>query len=151
MASIALRNIGCIDYLAYGSIFMRAMFRPKIKGEVFPPPEKRRWALGGCAVCIWGSWWSQYAYGYRMTLITFCIQGFVRCLYAYRDISVTNHMHNEIVSTWEIKSCIPICKIMHTGIAVHIWGSPYAYGQGTLKYSHAGIPNCITKLCAYWK
>jgi hypothetical protein len=26
MASIALRNIRSIDYLAYGSIFMRAMF-----------------------------------------------------------------------------------------------------------------------------
>jgi hypothetical protein len=29
MASIALTVIGCIDHLAYGSIFMRAMFRPK--------------------------------------------------------------------------------------------------------------------------
>ena len=35
MASIALRNIRCIDYLAYGTIFMRAMFRPKIKPAVF--------------------------------------------------------------------------------------------------------------------
>ena len=29
MTSIALRIIRCIDYLAYGSIFTRAMFRPK--------------------------------------------------------------------------------------------------------------------------
>jgi hypothetical protein len=35
MASIVLRNIRCIDYLAYGSIFTRAMFRPKKKLDVF--------------------------------------------------------------------------------------------------------------------
>ena len=35
MALIMPIVIGCIDYLAYGSIFTRAMFRPKIKGEVF--------------------------------------------------------------------------------------------------------------------
>jgi hypothetical protein len=35
MALIALRVVGCIDYLAYGTIFMRAMFRPKKKLEVF--------------------------------------------------------------------------------------------------------------------
>jgi hypothetical protein len=35
MASIALRNIRCIDYLAYVSIFTRATFRPKIKLDVF--------------------------------------------------------------------------------------------------------------------
>jgi hypothetical protein len=44
MASIALRNIGSIDYLAYGSIFTRAMFLPKKKLEVFFgfffPPRK---------------------------------------------------------------------------------------------------------------
>ncbi len=64
---------------------------------------------------------------------------------------VTNRMHNEIVSIWEIKSCIPICKIMHMGIAVRIWGSPYAYGQGSLTYLHTGILARITKLCAYWE
>ena len=32
--------IGCIDCLAYGTIFMRAMFCPKIKLDVFFPPEK---------------------------------------------------------------------------------------------------------------
>jgi hypothetical protein len=37
MASIALRNIRCIDYLAYVSIFTRATFRPKIKLDVFFP------------------------------------------------------------------------------------------------------------------
>jgi len=35
MASIALRNSRCIDYLAYVSIFTRATFRPKIKLDVF--------------------------------------------------------------------------------------------------------------------
>ena len=29
MALIVLRNIRCIDYLAYGTIFTRAMFLPK--------------------------------------------------------------------------------------------------------------------------
>jgi hypothetical protein len=37
MASIALSIIGCIDYLAYGTIFMGAMFRPKKKLDVFFP------------------------------------------------------------------------------------------------------------------
>jgi hypothetical protein len=32
--------IGCIDYLAYGTIFTRVMFCPKIKLDVFFPPEK---------------------------------------------------------------------------------------------------------------
>ena len=35
MASIAPRNIRCIDYLAYRTIFMCAMFCPKIKLDVF--------------------------------------------------------------------------------------------------------------------
>ena len=35
MASIAPIAIGCIDYLAYGTNFTRAMFRPKIKLDVF--------------------------------------------------------------------------------------------------------------------
>jgi hypothetical protein len=40
MASIAPIIIGCIDYLAYGSIFKRVTFRPKIKLVVFFSPEK---------------------------------------------------------------------------------------------------------------
>jgi hypothetical protein len=40
MASIALSVIGCIDYLAYGTIFTRAMFRPKKKVDVFFPARK---------------------------------------------------------------------------------------------------------------
>jgi hypothetical protein len=40
MASIAPIAIGCIDYLAYGTNFTRAMFRPKIKLDVFFSPEK---------------------------------------------------------------------------------------------------------------
>jgi hypothetical protein len=35
MASIAPIVIECIDYLAYGSFFTRAMFCPKIKLDVF--------------------------------------------------------------------------------------------------------------------
>jgi hypothetical protein len=35
MASIALSVIRCIDYLAYGTIFTRAMFRPKKKLKFF--------------------------------------------------------------------------------------------------------------------
>jgi hypothetical protein len=40
MASIALSIIGCIDYLAYGTIFTRAMFLPKKKIDVFFPARK---------------------------------------------------------------------------------------------------------------
>ena len=47
MASIALRNIRCIDYLAYVSIFTRATFRPKIKLDVFFPPKKTKYSPGG--------------------------------------------------------------------------------------------------------
>ena len=35
MASIALSVIGCIDYLAYGTIFTRVMFLPKKKVMFF--------------------------------------------------------------------------------------------------------------------
>jgi hypothetical protein len=35
MTLIVLRIVRCIDYLAYGGIFTRAMFQPKIKGEFF--------------------------------------------------------------------------------------------------------------------
>ena len=48
MASIALSVIGCIDYLAYGTIFTRAMFRPKKKVDVFFPARKaadERWRV----------------------------------------------------------------------------------------------------------
>jgi hypothetical protein len=46
MASIALSVIGCIDYLAYGTIFTCAMFRPKKKLEVFFLPEKPQMSAG---------------------------------------------------------------------------------------------------------
>jgi len=52
MASIALRNIGCIDYLAYGSICKRAMFRPKVKLDVFFCQKSRRCLPGGGGVLI---------------------------------------------------------------------------------------------------
>ena len=35
MASIVLSVVGCIDYLAYGTIFTLVTFRPKIKLDVF--------------------------------------------------------------------------------------------------------------------
>jgi hypothetical protein len=50
MALIALRNIRCIDYLAYGTIFTRAMFRPKTKLDVFFFARKavdERWGVVG--------------------------------------------------------------------------------------------------------
>ncbi len=40
MASMVPIVIGCIDYLAYGTFFMHAMFLPKIKLDVFFLPEK---------------------------------------------------------------------------------------------------------------
>jgi hypothetical protein len=48
MASIAPIVIGCIDYLAYGTIFTCVMFRPKIKLDVFFPTGKaadERWEV----------------------------------------------------------------------------------------------------------
>jgi hypothetical protein len=49
MASIVLRNIRCIDYLAYVSIFTRAMFLLK-KNLMFFPREvmERGFARPGC-------------------------------------------------------------------------------------------------------
>jgi hypothetical protein len=47
MASIALSVIGCIDYLAYGTIFTRVMFLPKKKVMFFFPPEKPQMSAGG--------------------------------------------------------------------------------------------------------
>ena len=40
MASIALSVVGCIDYLAYGTIFTHVTFRPKIKLDVFFSGQK---------------------------------------------------------------------------------------------------------------
>jgi hypothetical protein len=48
MASITPIAIGCNDYLAYGTIFTRAMFRPKIKLDVLFPARKaidERWGV----------------------------------------------------------------------------------------------------------
>ena len=59
MASIALRNIRCIDYLAYVSIFTCATFRPKIKLDVFFSPEKPKMfagAGGGALAMISAPW-----------------------------------------------------------------------------------------------
>jgi hypothetical protein len=41
MALIALSVIGCIDYLAYGTMFTRAMFQPKNKLMFFPPKNPK--------------------------------------------------------------------------------------------------------------
>ena len=58
-------------------------------------------------------------------------------------------MHTGNISIWEIRSCIPICVILHTGIAVCIRGSLYANGQGLLNSLHMRILLRIMKLCAY--
>ncbi len=47
MASIAHIVIGCIDYLAYRTIFTRVMFCPKIKLDVFFPARKAADVLMG--------------------------------------------------------------------------------------------------------
>ncbi len=53
MASITLFVIGFIDYLAYGTIFTRAMFLPKKKVMFFFPPEKPQMSAGGwCGVYL---------------------------------------------------------------------------------------------------
>jgi hypothetical protein len=42
MTLIALSVIRCINYLAYGTIFTRAMFLPKKKLDVFSRQKSRR-------------------------------------------------------------------------------------------------------------
>ena len=112
------------------------------------------------ATCIWGSRSSPiyirggqrslFAYGDCMThtpcmhteifVMPVCIQGMVsHKLYAHGKYF---HMGN-------IKSCILVCKLSHTGNALRIQRFPYAYGRGSVKSSHLGIPVRITKLCAY--
>ena len=70
MASIALSVVGCIDYLAYGAIFTRATFRPKIKLGVFFFRQKssdERWEV----VSDVGKKIKKE--GIRETLLVFCI------------------------------------------------------------------------------
>jgi hypothetical protein len=81
-----------------------------------------------------------YAYGDRMDTNPRMHKGICASLYAYGDFSVTNRMHTGNIFIREIKSCIPICVILHTGIAVCIWGSPYAKGRGLLKKIAYGDP-----------
>jgi len=47
MALIALSVVGCIAYLAYGTIFMRAMFCPEKKVMFFPARKAayERWGV----------------------------------------------------------------------------------------------------------
>jgi hypothetical protein len=71
-----------------------------------------------------------------MALIPVCIRGFAQSPYAYGDFSVTNRVLTGNVSIRENKSCIPICEISHTGIAVCIWGSPYVNRRGLLKKTY---------------
>ena len=92
---------------------------------------------------------SLYAYGDRIYTNPRMHTGIFASLYAYGDFSVTPCMHNEIVRIWEIYFCIPICVILHMGIAVCIWGPLYANGRGSLINSHMGIPLRIMNLCAY--
>ncbi len=53
MAFNALIIVGRIDCLAYGTIFLRAMFRPKIKHDVFFSPEKPQMSAGGLCLVSW--------------------------------------------------------------------------------------------------
>jgi len=100
-------------------------------------------------VCIRGFAQSPYAYGDQMDTNPRMHMGICASLYEHGDFSVTPRMHNEVVHIQEIKSCIPICIISHTDIAVCKRGSPYANVRGSLKSSHMGIPIRIMKLCAY--
>jgi hypothetical protein len=50
MASIMLTVIGCIDYIAYGTNFMRAMICQKKILDVFFLPKKPKMSAG--------RWWS---------------------------------------------------------------------------------------------
>jgi hypothetical protein len=50
MASIALGVVGCIDYLAYGTIFTVRCFFQKKKVMFFFPPEKPQMSAGGAGV-----------------------------------------------------------------------------------------------------
>ena len=53
MASIALSIVRCIDYIAYGNIFTRATFHPKIKLGVFFFARK---AVDACREVVHGLW-----------------------------------------------------------------------------------------------
>jgi hypothetical protein len=53
MAFNALIIVGRIDCLAYGTIFLCAMFRPKIKHDVFFLPEKPQMSAGGLCLISW--------------------------------------------------------------------------------------------------
>jgi hypothetical protein len=59
MASIALSVVGCIDYLAYGTISTHAMFLPKIKLDVFFPARK---AVDACREVVRGGPEEEYYY-----------------------------------------------------------------------------------------
>jgi hypothetical protein len=52
MALSVLTVVRCIDYLAYGSIFMRAMFHPKNKLDVFSSkkPVDEHWEVVGVSL-----------------------------------------------------------------------------------------------------
>ena len=55
-------------------------------------------------------------------------------------------MHNEVVRIREIKSCIPICIILHMGIAVCIWGSPRAGIAKKFAYGNPIVHNEIVHI-----
>jgi len=88
-------------------------------------------------------------YGDHMTLTLVCIRGFARSPCAYGDIPVTNHMHTGNISIWEIKSCIPICVILHTGITVIHMGIPICKRTEIAKQFAYGDPRTHNELCAY--
>jgi len=61
MASITLSVVGCVDYLAYGTIFTCAMFLPKIKLDVFFSARKAVDACREVVACPQASMFSTLA------------------------------------------------------------------------------------------
>jgi len=92
-------------------------------------------------ICIWVSHDTNPRMHTGICPMPVCIRGF----------SVTNRMYRGNISMWEVKSCIPLCVISHTGIAVCTWGSQYANGWGSLKSLHMyGDPAMHNEVECIW-
>ena len=91
--------------------------------------------------------------GIAWHIIPICIWGFSWYPYANGDNSVTNHMNMGNISIWDIKSCIPICKFSHTGIAGRIQGSgiPVCIQAGIAKkFAYYGDPCTHNEIVRIW-
>ncbi len=100
MASIAPIVIECIDCLAYGTIFMRAMFRPKIKLNVFPPPRNadEQWEVVHCAL------WLMCFYKYGQTTPAVGRKRFAPA----HSLFVDDHIHTFILHTNHVSKKIVV-------------------------------------------